>query len=158
MSNQFTPGGNSIAQRITFNSGTLDFGGSRLVDIDNVTIAIEWNMNPLFVLNSIKPADYARSQQKVTITGKLKSFAPEFYNVALGSSTIGTPQEIDTLDGQPTLQSPVLTFFDRNGKEYQYQITGAIFKSYKMNAKMEDYADWDFEIEAKDLSALVYTA
>lgn len=150
--------GNSIAQRITFNSGTLDFGGSRLVDLDNVTVAIEWTMNPLYVLNSIKPADYARSQQKVTLTGKVKSFAPEFYNVALGSSTNGNPQEIDTLDGQPTLINPVLTFFDRNAKQYQYQISGALFKSYKINAKMEDYADFDFELEAKDLIALDYTA
>ncbi len=157
MSNAFTNPGNNVNQRITFNSGTLDFGGSRLVDLDNVALSVEWSMNPLFVLNSIKPADYARSQQKVTLTGKIKSFAPEWIESALGSSTIGTPQEIDTLDGQPTLLSPVLTFFDRNGKEYQYQFSGAIFKSYKMNAKMEDYADWDFELEAKDV-AIVYTA
>ena len=156
MSNSFNNPGNAISQRITFNSGVLDFGSSRLVDVDNVSMAIEWTMNPLFVLNSIKPADYARSSQKITITGKVKSFAPEFYAVALGSSTNGTPMELDPLDGQPTLQNPTLTFFDRNGKEYQYQVLGAIFKSYKMNAKMEDYADFDFEIEAKDM-ALVYT-
>jgi hypothetical protein len=74
-----------------------------------------------------------------------------------GSSTIGSPQEIDLLDGQPTLLSPVFTFFDRNNKQYQYQFSGALFKSYKLNAKMEDYAEWDIELEAKGV-VLIYTA
>lgn len=157
MPNTFTPAGSNIPARITFNSGTIDFGNSRVVEIDNVTLKNEWTLNPLYVLNSIKPQDYARSTQKITITGKIKSFAPELYDVTYGSSTIGTPQEIDTLDGQPTLQNPVLTFLDRNGKQYQYQVSGALFKSYNLTAKMEDYAEWDFELEAKDI-AIVYTA
>ncbi len=157
MSGSFTPGGNNITQRITFNSGTIDFGNSRVVEVDNVSINVEYTLLPLFVLNSIKPQDYTRASQKVSMTAKIKSFAPELYNMALGSSTTGTPQEIDTLDGQPTLQNPVLTFFDRSGKEYQYQFSGALFKTYKMSAKMEDYAEFDFELEAKDI-AIVYTA
>ena len=152
----FIPTNNNITQRVTFNSGVLNFGNNQLVDLDNVALGVEWTMNPLFVLGSIKPQDYARSQQKVTLTGKIKSFAPEWIAQAMGSSTTGTPQEIDTLDGQPTLISPTITFFDRNAKEYQYQFTGAIFKSYKTTAKMEDYAEWDFELEAKDI-VLVYT-
>lgn len=153
----FTNPGSNITQRITFNSGTLDFGNSRIVDLDNVSLNIEWTTAPLYVLNSIKPADLVRHSQKVSMTGKLKSFAPEMDQLAMGSSTIGNPVEIDTLDGQPTYLSPVATFFDRNGKQYQYQFSGAIFKSYKLNAKMEDYAEWDFEIEAKDVVQL-YTA
>jgi hypothetical protein len=150
----FINNGNNIAQRITFNSGTIDFGTSRIVDLDNVTLNIEWSMNPLYILNSIKPADYARSQQKVSMTGKIKSFSPEIMQAALGSSTPGVPNEIDTLDGQPSFLSPVATFYDRNGKQYQYQFSGAIFKSYKLNAKMEDYAEFDFELEAKDVVIL----
>jgi hypothetical protein len=153
----FTSAGNNIKQRITFNSGTLDFGSSRAVEVDNITIDVEYTLLPLYVLNSIKPQDYTRASQKVAMTGKIKSFAPELYDLALGSSTIGTPQEIDTLDGQPTLVNPVLTFFDRNNNQYQYQFSGALFKSYKMNAKMEDYAEWDIELEAKDIT-LIYTA
>ena len=148
--------GNNVTQRITFNSGTIDFGNSRLVEIDNVSINIEWTLVPLYVLNSIKPQDYTRATQKVSMSAKMKSFSPEAYETAMGSSTIGTPSEIDTLDGQPTLQNPVLTFFDRNGKEYQYQLSGALFKSYKMSAKMEDYAEWDIELEAKDMT-IIYT-
>lgn len=153
----FDPAGTNIPRRITFNSGTIDFGNSRVVEIDNVVLGTEYTLVPLYVLNSIKPQDYARASQKVTLTGKIKSFAPELYNMALGSSTTGSPQEINTLDGQPTLQNPVATFFDRNGKQYQYQFSGALFKSYKMSAKMEDYAEWDFELEASDI-AILYTA
>jgi len=152
----FTAAGTNVPQRVTFNSGTLDFGSNRLVDLDNVSLSMEWSTSPLYVLNSIKPADLVRHSQKVTMTGKIKSFAPEALMYAMGSSTTGTPSEIDTLDGQPTFTTPVATFYDRNGKEYQYQFSGAIFKSYKMNAKMEDYAEWDFELEAKDV-VLLYT-
>lgn len=151
MTGSFVAPGSNITQRITFNSGTLDFGSSRIVDLDNVALNIEWTTNPLYVLNSIKPADLVRHSQKVSLTGKIKSFAPEIMQAAFGSSTPGSPNEIDTLDGQPTYVNPVATFFDRNGKEYQYQFSGAIFKSYKMTAKMEDYAEFDFELEAKDV-------
>lgn len=154
----FQPVGSNITERITFNSGTLSFGSNTVVDLDNVAISIEYTINDLFVLNSIKPAALARSNQKVTLTAKIKSFPPELYMMALGSSAIGTPSEIDTLDGQPTPQSPILTFFDRHGKQYQFQFTGALFKSSKMSAKMEDYAEFDFELEALDLTALDYTA
>lgn len=147
----FIAAGTPITKRITFNSGTLDFGSSRIVEIDNVALKVEWTMNPLYVLGSVKPQTYARSSQKVTLTGKIKSFAPEIMQAALGSSTPGTPNEIDTLDGQPTFVSPVGTFFDQSNKQYQYQFQNAMFKSYNMTAKMEDYAEWDFELEAMDI-------
>lgn len=154
----FQPTGTQVTERITFNSGILNFGNSQIVDLDNVAIALEYTINNLFILNSIKPAANARSNQKVTLTAKIKSFSPELFTMAMGSSTIGTPIEIDTLDGQPTLQNPVLTFQDRHGKEYQFQILGALFKSSKMNAKMEDFAEFDFELDALDIQALDYTA
>lgn len=153
----FIAAGSNITERVTFNSGTLDFGNNRIVDLDNIALNVEWTTNPLYILNSIKPQDLTRSSQKVSLTGKIKSFAAELTQLALGSSTIGTPVEIDTLNGQPTLLSPVATFFDRNNKQYQYQFSGALFKSYKMSAKMEDYAEFDFELEAKDV-AILYTA
>lgn len=152
----FTNPGTNITQRIAFNSGTLDFGSNRLVQLDSCNISIEWSIADIYTLGSIKRQDIARHSEKVTLTGKIKSYAPEMEMIALGSSTTGTPQEIDTLDGQPTLQSPVLTIFDRNNKEIQYQISGAIFKSTKVATTAENYAEWDFEIEAKDI-AEVYT-
>ena len=151
------PAGNNITQRITFNSGYIDFGAARIVDIANTTFSLEWTTEELYVVGSIKPADLVRHSQKVTLTGTIKSFAPEMESVAWGSSTIGSPNNITTLDGQPTFQNPVVTLYDRNNKEYQYQLYNAIFKSSKLSTKAEDYAQWDFEIEAMDVTALVYT-
>ena len=151
-----TPGSN-IAQRIVFNSGSVDFGSNRIVDVDNVAISIEWTVEELYVLGSIKPQDLVRHTQKVTMTGKVKSFPAEVQALALGAIVSGSPMELDTYDGQPTVSNPVVTLNDRNGKEYQYQMSGAIFKSSKLTAKMEDFAEFDIEIEAKDIS-LLYTA
>lgn len=153
----FQSTGTPVPTRVVFNSGTLNFGSNQIVDIDNVTMDIEWTTAPLYILGSIKPQDLTRHTQKVTLTGKLVSFPAEMATMALGSSTTGTPNEIDTLDGQPTYQSPVLTVFDRNAKQIQYQLTGAIWKKFSASLKNEAYAEWDFEIEAKDILALDYT-
>lgn len=153
----FTNPGTNLPNRITFNAGTIDFGSSRLVQVENVVFTIEWTIADLFTLGSIKPQDKVRHSQRVSLTGKIRSFSAEMENVAWGSSTTGTPQEIDTLDGQPTYQSPVLTLFDRNNKEIQYQLSGAIFKSDKLTASAENYGEWDFELESKDVT-LLYTA
>lgn len=148
----FTNPGSPIANRISFNSGTIDFGNERLVDVDNISVSIEYTLADLFVLGSIKPQYKARHSQKVSVTGKIKSYAPEMEMLALGSSSIGVPNQILTLDGQATLTNPVLTLFDSNNKEIQYQLTGAVFKSTKLSAKMEDYSEWDFELESLDIA------
>ena len=103
------------------------------------------------------PADLVRHSQKVTVTGKIKSFAAEMQSIAMGSSAIGTPNNLFPLDGQPTFTNPVFTGFDRNGKEYQYQFYNVLFKSTKGSFKAEDFGEFDFEMEAMDISALVYT-
>lgn len=151
----FTSPGSNITNRITFNSGTLDFGNSRLVDVDNLSLTIEYTLATLFVLGSIKPQAIMRHSQKASLTGKIKSFAPELEMMTLGSSALGAQNTANTLDGQATLQNPVFTAFDSNGKEYQYQFSGAVFKSSKMTARMEDYAEWDFDLEAMDCVILV---
>jgi hypothetical protein len=151
----FTPPGNPVSTRVTFNSGTIDFGNSRIVDIDNITFALEWTTAPLFILGSIKPQDLVRHTQKTTLTGKLKSYPAEMDMIVAGSSTLGNPNQANTLDGQPAFQSPVVTLYDRNNKEYQYQFINAIFKSNKMTARMEDYAEWDFELESIDVLELI---
>jgi len=154
---QFTPAGSSLISRISFNSGNIDFGNSRLVQVDNIALSIEYTLADLFVLGSIKPQYKARHSQKVTFSGKLKSYSPEIEMLAFGSSSIGTPNQVLTLDGQASLTNPVVTLFDSNNKEIQYQLTGAVFKSTKLTAKMEDYIEWDIELEALDISEL-YTA
>lgn len=153
----FIPGGTNTTTRLVFNSGTLDFGSNRLVDVDNIVITYEFSVADIYVLGSIKRADIARSNQKVTVTGMIKSFSPELEMFSLGSSTTGTPQEIDAPDAQPTLINPVFTAFDRNGKQIQYQIINALFKSNKATFKAEEYGTWDFEIDAIDIKE-VYTA
>lgn len=152
----FTNAGTPITARVLFNSGFIDFGSNRVVNLDSATLGIEWTMAPLYVVGSIVPQAYNRSTQKITLTGKIKSFAAELANLALGSSVPGVPVSLNPLDGQPSLLSPVATFFDQNGKEIQYQFSGALFKSFKNNVKMEDYNDFDFEMEATSL-ALIYT-
>ena len=148
-----TPGTN-ITQRLVFNQGTIDFGSNRLVAVDNISIAIDWTIADIYVIGSIKKADIARSTQKVTVTGMLKSYAPELEMLAMGSSTTGTPQEINAMDGQPTLQNPVITLFDRNAKQIQYQLINALFKSNKLTAKAEEWSQWEFDIEAIDIKEL----
>jgi len=153
----FTNPGNNTTSRVSFNSGYIDFGNSRLVQVDNVSLTIEWTTSPLFVLNSIKAADLVRHTEKVSMSGKIKSYPLEMDMVVMGSSSIGTPDTAIALDGQPTFQNPVVTLYDRNGKEIQYQLSNAIFKSNKLTSKMEDYSEWDFELEAIDLT-IVATA
>ncbi len=152
--NNFTPPGTPITSRVTFNSGYIDFGNERVVQVDNVTVALEYTTAPLMVLNSIKAQDLVRHTQKVSLSGKIKSFPAEIDMIAFGSSTIGTPNQSNTLDGQPTLQNPVVTLFDRNNKEIQYQLTSALFKSSKLTSRNEDYGEWDFEIDAIDITEL----
>lgn len=149
--------GNSITQRVIFNSGVIDFGTNRLVEVDSAALNVEWSTAPLLVLNSIKPQDLVRHSQKVTLSGKVKSFAAEMNTLALGSSVVGTPVELDALDGQPTFTNPVFTVFDRNNKQIQYQFINALFKSTKASFKAEDYGEFDFELEAMDIK-LLYTA
>jgi hypothetical protein len=153
----FTNAGANLTNRFSFNSGTIDFGASRIVAIDNIAVTLAYTIADLFILGSIKAADKVRHSQKVTMTGKLKSYSGELEMMAAGSSTIGTPNSTNTLDGQPTLQNPVVTLFDRNGKEIQYQLQSALFKSTKLTSRMEDYSEWDFELEAIDIVE-VYTA
>ncbi len=150
----FQPAGTPVSNHIVFNSGTLDFGNQRLVMLDNIALNVEWTTAPLMVLGSIKPQNMARHTQKVTLAGKLKSFAPSLWAAAMGSSSGSAPLNILTLDGQPTLLNPVGTFYDAAGNEVQYQFSNALFKSAKSSLKMEDYAEFDFEMEAMDVTIL----
>jgi hypothetical protein len=153
----FNNAGANVPARVVFNSGTLDFGGNRMVDVDNLSLSMEYGTNFLYVLGSILGADLVRHSAKATLTGKIKSFSPEADSIAYGSSVVGAPMELDVLDGQPTLTNPILTIYDRNGKEIQYQFQSALFKSSKANLKAEDFGEFDFELEAISIKVL-YTA
>lgn len=150
----FVSTGTANPTYIFFNTGTLNFGAERVVNIDNVALTIEYSLSPLYILGSIKPQNYARHTQKVSMSCKIKSFSPGTLAMVTGSSGSASPTSILTLDGQPTLQNPVATFFDNLGNEVQYQFSNAIFKSSKLTARAEDYAEFDFELEASDVTVV----
>jgi hypothetical protein len=157
MTVSFNPAGTSLPNRYVFNQGTIDFGTERVAAIDNISLSMEKSDIMLYVLGSIIGQDIAVHSVKATLSAKLKSFPGEIDSLAYGASTSGTPNENTVLDGQPTLQNPVVTLFDRNGKEIQYQLISAVFKSSKATMKSEDYAEFDIEIEALNIIEL-YTA
>lgn len=156
MAGSFTAPGSNVPARVTFNSGTIDFGSNRLVDVDNIKIDAKWTSVPMYVLNSIKMAALARSSYVVTITADLMSWSPEIDGLLYGSSVAGTPAEITSLDGQPTLQNPVITCFDSNNKEFQYQVINAIFTADSTSLTQEVYAKWSINLTAIDIN-IVYT-
>lgn len=153
----FFPQGSNISNRITFNAGTINFGGQTLVQLDSATIAFEGTTLPLYSVGSIQPQALVRHSLKYTLTAKVRSFPPEIEAQAWGSSSAGTPSGVLPLDGQPTFVNPVVTLFDLNGKEYQYQFINAMWKSDKLSVKMADYAEWDIELDAMNM-LLLYTA
>lgn len=153
----FFPAGTNIANRITFNAGTIDFGNQRIVQLDSATLSFEGTTLPLYTVGSIVPQALVRHSLKYTLTAKIKSFPPEIEAEAWGSSSAGTPSGVLPLDGQPTFVSPVVTLFDLNNKQYQYQFINAIWKSDKLNVKMADYSEWDIELESMSM-LLLYTA
>lgn len=157
MAGTFQPAGNNVPARVTFNSGTIDFGNNQLINVDNLKIDVKWTAVPMYVLNSIKMAALARSSFVVTITADLMSWSPEIDGLLYGSSTAGTPSEINSLDGQPTLQNPVITCYDSNGKEFQYQVLNAIFTEDSPTLTQEAYAKWSISLTAIDIN-IVYTA
>ena len=133
----FFPAGSNIKNRITFNAGTIDFGNQRLVQLDTVSLSFEATTLPLYTIGSIQPQALVRHSLKYSLTAKVKSFPAEIESLAFGaSSASGSPVEVFPLDGQPTFQNPVITLYDINGNEYQYQFINAMWKSDKLTAKM----------------------
>ena len=150
----FATAGSNIPARLVFNSGTLDFGSQRVVEVVDLGVKSEAQIVPLFVLGSILAQDFGRHSLKFTLTGKAKSFPQELYQMFYGASVPGTPNEIDVLDGQATLLNPVLTVFDKNNKEIQFQFSGALFSKIDAALKMDDFAEFDFELSARNIVIL----
>jgi len=150
----YNANGTNVTSRIAFNSGTIDFGANRLVNVNDVNISIKWTNALLYVLNSIKAANIARHSLSVSLSGNISSFSKELEMLSLGSSTAGSPLEIDALDGQPTLLNPVVTFFDSNNNQYQYQLINALFSSDTMALTQDAYGKWSFTIDATDIKIL----
>jgi hypothetical protein len=149
----FNSAGTPTPNRVVFNSGYIDFGNTRLVNVDNIKIDYKYTSVPMYVLNSIKIANLARSQEAVTITGVVKTFSPEMEGLMFGSSTSsGGNIGYIALDGQPSLLNPNLTVYDQNNNEYQYQITGALFTTDTVTFTNEQFSSWDFTLTCIDIN------
>jgi hypothetical protein len=148
----YTTAGVPESSYLFFNSGFLDFGNNRVVNLDSCKIDYSVSEASFYVLNSIKKAAHARHSLTVTITGKTKSFQPAIDALFFGSSSNdATTTMYSVLDGQPTAQNPVLTVYDQNNKEYQYQIYGALLTRYGISANQEAYSEWDFTLDCLDI-------
>jgi hypothetical protein len=152
----FQTQGTPITQRVTFNSGYLDFGANELVNVDNIKLTVDSTLADLNVINSIIAQDKVRHTMTVKVDFKVKNFSPEIEAILYGKSASGSPNTLSILDGQPTFQNPVLTVFDRNGKEIQFQLTNALIKSSAFTSAADAYGEWDFELEATNIQ-LLYT-
>ena len=147
---------NSVgSQRVTFNSGYLDFGTFGVVTLDNVKIEITVSDKQLRVLNSIKIASIKRSTFTVKLTGKVKSFNKEAFCDYFGTSSVdGSGTLISFKDGQQSSLSPNFTSYvdDNLAKPFQCQLTGAVILSMPISASIENYGEVDFDMIATDIN------
>lgn len=154
----FNPAGSNLPTRVVFNSGFIDFGNMRLVNVDNVKVDYKYTSVRMMALNTIKTVTIARSNQIVTVTGTVATFSPEMEGLMFASS--GSSAGVTTysaLDGQPTLLNPTITVYDESNNEYQYQVTGAIFSADTASFTNEQFAKWDFTLDCIDLTLVKTT-
>jgi hypothetical protein len=152
--------GTPVTERLLFNSGYIDLGSSRLVDVQNVSLEITFVEKELRRLNSIKMAAHKRAGFKCTLKGKVKSINQEMLAAAMGTSAADTPTGtlITVKDGQQTTLNPNFTGYvdDDAAKPIQFQFTDAIFTRLPTNANLEDFGDQDFELSARDVSVFYF--
>lgn len=141
---------------LVFNSGFLDFGNNRILNIDNLKIDYKTTEVSFMVLNSIKKVAHAKSALTVTITGKTKSLSPALEAMFFGaSSSDGSTTTFSVLDGQIATQlNPVITVYDSNNVEHQYQAINALLTSNSFTTTNEGYAEWDFTLDCIDLNLI----
>ena len=147
--------GTPVPLHVSFNSGQLDFGSNRLVNLDNVKIDYKFSEASFYVLNSIKKAGHARHSLAVTLTAKTHNLSQTVEAMFFGaSSSDATTIMNSVLDGQPTYQNPVLTVIDDSGASHQYQMVSAMLTSDSVNTTNEDYTTWDLTWECTDINYL----
>ena len=147
--------GTPLSQRVIFNSGQVDFGSNRLINLDNVAIEITVADAQLRRLNSIKMAALKRRTFSVTLRGKVKSFNKEMFTTYFGESSVdGTGTLITFKDGQQSTLNPVFTALvdDDALKPFQCQFTDAVITAMPISTALEEYGEVDFEMIARDVS------
>lgn len=151
------PASTEVTPRLIFNSGYIDIGTSRLVDVDNVSIELSFGEKELRRLNSIKMAAHKRMTFKCSLKAKVKSINQEVMAAIMGTSASDTPSGslITVKDGQYTAQiNPVFTAYvdDDAAKPIQFQFTDAIFTRFPTTANLEDFGEQDLEMTARDVA------
>lgn len=148
------PVSSPLSQRVTFNSGYLDFGAAGIISLDNVKIETTVTDKQLRQLNSIKMAALKRSTLTIKITGKVKSFNKEAFASYFGASSVdGSGTLLSFLDGQQTSLNPNFTQYvdDNLSKPFQCQLVNAVILSMPITASIENYGEVDFDMIATDI-------
>jgi hypothetical protein len=156
-----TPIGSAVTERLTFNSGKVDFGNGVLVDVDNATVSMTFTEKELRRLNSIKMATHKRATFKCGLKFKVKSFSPALYAACLGTTTPESSAEtISVLDGQqPALSYLTLTAYvdDNVAQPIQFQFSNAICTAIPFAASLEAFGEYDISFEATDVSVYYFS-
>ena len=151
--------GTPVNERLLFNSGFIDFGSNRLVDVDNVAVDITFSEKELRRIASIKIAAHKRATFKCGLKAKIKSMSKEVYAAILGTSAVdGTGELITIKDGQPTTLNPVFTAYvdDDLTKPIQFQFTDAICTAIPLTVNLESFGEVDLTLTARDVSIFYY--
>ncbi len=151
--------GTALTKNYMFNSGFLTIGGNQFVELDNVALEVSYDTKDVRRLNSITAGALRRSNFKVTLKGKIKSFNRQLLGYTFGSSSVdGTGTMYINKDGQyDTTLNPVFTGYigDVTAQAWQYQFVDAIITSLPLTAAAEEFGELDFEMIARDLT--IYT-
>jgi len=155
------PVGSAVTERLTFNSGKVDFGNGLLVDVDNASVSMTFTEKELRRLNSIKMATHKRATFKCGLKFKVKSFSPALYAAIMGTTTPEAGAEtLSVLDGQqPALSYLTLTAYvdDNVAQPIQFQFTNAICNSLPFAASLENFGEMDVAFEATDVSVYYFS-
>lgn len=153
------PPGTPVAERLIFNSGYIDFGSNRLVDIDSATLTIAFTEKDLRILTSIKEKAHRRSTLKVDLKFKVKSMSHEVYAALLGTTTVdGAGELISITDGQAPTLNPVFTTYvnDNNADPIQFQFIDAFVTSIPLNVALEAFGEVDITLNCRDVNIFYF--
>jgi hypothetical protein len=148
--------GNQLTQQVAFNAGTFDVNGYDLATLQDITITLNWTVKEIRQLGSIIMAvSPKRSTFKPSAKAKTKSVNKEMLSFILGSSAPDSSGvAYTTYDGQVALtRASIRTYVnDDPSKEIEFQFSDAILGgAFSTALKMEDAAEIDFEIYARDV-------
>jgi hypothetical protein len=152
------PTGSQLSTDVSFNSGTLDINGMELAALQDITISLQFSTKDIRGLGSIKmltaPKRYG---WKPTAKAKTKSINQQLYQALMGSSnTDGSGFGYSLFDGQNVLARASIKCIinEQTGQSQEYQFTNAIISMGSLALKPEDAAEYDFSIEAQDVTVV----